>query len=130
MENGKSSSHDSRVIDEKKKKRKNSEIEKYSRINDPPISRFRPPKIIGGRRERKRKRWETYQESVGQFVSSGTAGEKTVTGGKERNWNVCGWCMRIYLNLTVKLNLFSVCVCNFLMNAEEVISLIPEFCLG
>lgn len=38
--------------------------------------------------------------------------------------------MRIYLNLTVKLNLFSVCVCNFLMNAEEVISLIPEFCLG
>lgn len=63
MENGKSSSHDSRVIDEKKKKRKNSEIEKYSRINDPPISRFRK-KIIGGGREKEkgekltRNRWD------------------------------------------------------------------------
>lgn len=63
----------------------------------------------GGRREKEK--GETYQESVGQFVSSGAAGEKTVTGGKERNWNVCGWCMRIYLKLTAKLNLFSVYVC-------------------
>lgn len=34
---------------------------------------------------REKEKGETHQESVGQFVSSGSAGGKTVTGGKERN---------------------------------------------
>lgn len=38
--------------------------------------------LEGGREKEK---GETHQESVGQFVSSGSAGGKTVTGGKERN---------------------------------------------
>lgn len=102
---------------EKRKKEKqwngNECRRKIFSINGPPICRFRSlvrrKLLLGGRREKEK--GETYQESVGQFVSSGAAGEKTVTGGKERNWNVCGWCMRIYLKLTAKLNLFSVYVC-------------------
>lgn len=75
----------------KKKERKTVKWKRMPRkifsINGPPIWRFRSlvrrKLLLGGRREKEK--GETYQESVGQFVSSGAAGEKTVTGGKERN---------------------------------------------
>lgn len=75
----------------KKKERKTMKWKRMPRkifsINGPPIWRFRSlvrrKLLLGGRREKEK--GETYQESVGQFVSSGAAGEKTVTGGKERN---------------------------------------------
>lgn len=55
----------------------------FSRFRSFVRSLVRRKLLLEGGREKEK--GETHQESVGQFVSSGSAGGKTVTGGKERN---------------------------------------------